>query len=104
MVLRKGKGTNLAKLDLESAYRIVPVHPQDCHLLGMKWDGEMYLDSALPFGLRFAQIIFTALADGLLWIMINQGMHYLDDYLLFGDPGTSECADALKLALGLCER
>ena len=108
MVLRKGKGTNLAKLDLESAYRIVPVHPQDRHLLGMKWDGEVYLDSALPFGLRSALIIFTALADGLLWIMINQGiravLHYLDDYLLLGDPGTSECADALQLALRLCER
>ena len=81
---------------------------QDRHLLGMKWDGEVYLDSALLFGLRSAPIIFTALANGLLWIMINQGiravLHYLDDYLLLGDPGTSECADALKLALRLCER
>ena len=60
---------------------------------------EVYLDSALPFGLRLASIIFMALADGLLRIMINQGikavLHYLDDYLLLGDPGTSECADAL---------
>ena len=40
--------------------------------------------------------------------MINQGiravLHYLDDYLFLGDPGTSECADALQLALRLCER
>jgi hypothetical protein len=107
VVIKKGKGTSLAKLDLESAYCIVPVHPQDCHLLGMKWDGEVYLDSVLPFGLRSVPIIFTVLADGLLWIMINQGiravLHYLDEYLLLGDPGTSECADALQLSLRLCE-
>ena len=54
LVLRKGKGTRLAKLDLQSAYWIVPVHPQDRHLLGMKWEGEVYLDSALPFSLRSA--------------------------------------------------
>ena len=108
VVLKKGKGTKLAKLDLESAYRMVPVHPQDRHLLGMRWDGEVYVDSALPFGLRSAPKIFTAVADGLLWIMINQGiravLHYLDDYLFMGDPGSEECADALHLALALCER
>ena len=45
-----------------------------------------------------------------MWIMIDQGiravLHYLDDYLLLfvGDPGTSECTDALQLALRLCKR
>ena len=108
MVLKKGRGTRLAKIDLESAYRIVPVHPQDRLLLGMRWEGKVYLDTALPFGLRSAPKIFTALADGLIWIMIKQGirsvLHYLDDYLFAGDPGTSECAEALQLALNLCER
>ena len=108
MVLQKGRGTLLAKLDLESAYRIVPVHPQDRHLLGMQFDGELYVDTALPFGLRSAPKIFTALADGLLWIMTRHGiqaaLHYLDDYIFFGTPDTSECAEALKLALQLCEQ
>ena len=40
----------MAKLDIRSAYRIVPVHPQDRHLLGMMWDGKLYVDVALPFG------------------------------------------------------
>ena len=46
--------TMLAKLDLQSPYRIIPVHPQDCHLLGMQFDGNLYVDTALPFGLRFS--------------------------------------------------
>ena len=40
--------------------------------------------------------------------MIDQGiraaLHYLHDYLFVGDSGMSECADALQLALRLCER
>lgn len=72
----------------ESAYRIIPVHPQDRHLLGMQFDGNLYVDMALPLGLRSAPKIFTALADGLLWIMtrhnIQAALHYLDDYIFFG--------------------
>ena len=30
-----GRGTMLVKMDLQDAYRIVPVHPQDYHLLGV---------------------------------------------------------------------
>ena len=38
-----GKGTILAKLDSESAYRNVPVHPEDRPLLGMEWEGQVLL-------------------------------------------------------------
>ena len=54
VILQKRQGTLLAKLDLESAYRIIPVHPQDRHLLGMQFDGKLYVDVVLPFGLRSA--------------------------------------------------
>lgn len=107
-IVKRGRGTLLAKVDLESAYRMVPVHPDDRHLLGMEWDKRLYVDTALPFGLRSAPKIFTALADGLLWIMASQGIreaiHYLDDYLLFGDPDTQECAEALRVMLSLCQQ
>lgn len=35
-VLHKGRR---AQLDIRSAYRIVPVHPEDRWLLGMMWEG-----------------------------------------------------------------
>ena len=35
-----GRGTQLAKLDIQDAYCIVPVHPSDCNLLGIHWNGE----------------------------------------------------------------
>ena len=46
-----GKGALLAKMDIESAYRIVPVHPEDRALLGVRWKGAVYVDAMLPFGL-----------------------------------------------------
>ena len=108
IIIHLGKGTVLAKLDLESAYRIIPVHPDDRLLLGVEWQGSWFVDTVLPFGLRSAPKIFTAMADGLLWIMAANGvasaLHYLDDYLFFGPPGTPDCKGALQLALSLCQR
>ena len=39
-----GQGCYLSKLDVEAAFRIVPVHPDDWHLLGMEWQGQYYFD------------------------------------------------------------
>ena len=51
-VLAVGPGTLLAKVDIESAYRLIPVLLQDRTLQGVKWKGAIYMDSMLPFGLR----------------------------------------------------
>ena len=47
-ILALGPGSLLAKIDIKSAFRLLPVHPADRHLLGMKWNGEVYLDCCLP--------------------------------------------------------
>ena len=53
----------MAKFDLKAAYWNVPVHPDDRWLLGMVWENQLFMDVALPFGLRSAPIIFSALAN-----------------------------------------
>ena len=40
-VNRLGCRTLLAKIDIERAYQIIPVHPEDRPLLGMCWNGEL---------------------------------------------------------------
>lgn len=98
-----GVGTQLVKLDIKDAYRIVPVHPADYHLLGIRWEGKIYIDRALPFGLRSAPKIFNAIADTLGWVFslsgIQHHLHYLDDFLLLGAPDSQEAAHALDIAL-----
>ena len=102
-----GKGTKLAKFVIASAYRVVPVSPDDRMLLGMLWRGMLYVDGALPFGLRSAPKLFTAVADGLLWVMgrhgVSNALHYLDDFLIMGPPHSKECEGALRTSLALCE-
>lgn len=101
-----GKGTLLAKMDLKSAYRTIPVHPDDRRLLCVKWNGETFIDGAHPFGLRSAPKIFTAVADTLMESSgaIPYVIHYLDDFLFFGPPNSLTCAASLEKAIELCNR
>ena len=39
-LVRLGPASLMAKMDVESAYRIVPVDPADRLLLGMRWQGR----------------------------------------------------------------
>ena len=107
-ILESGPGSLLAKIDIKSAYRIVPVHPEDRSLLGMMWDEGLYVDAVLPFGLRSAPKIFTALADALEWIIKREGVrtlfHYLDDFLIVATPYSRQCEEDLQRLLAIFDR
>jgi len=102
-----GRGTLLAKIDIKSAFRLLPVHPADRHLLAMKWNNQLYVDTCLPFGLRSAPKLFNILADLLSWILEHKGvspvMHYLDDFLTLGSPETPECLHNLQVITEVCQ-
>ena len=106
------RGGLLAKIDIESAYRLVPVHPLDRPLdrplQAVVWGGAMYVDLMLPFGLRSAPKIFSALTDGLEWYLRHLGVryvfHYLDDFLVVGPLASPECAEALTQLDSACAR
>ena len=74
----------------------------------MSWEGDLYVDTVLPFSLRSAPKIFSAIADTVEWIALRAGVskliHYLDDYLTMGKEGTAECSFNLNLLLELCKR
>ena len=108
-IMSLGPGALMAKFDVASAYRNVGIHPSDRPLLGMKWREHYFVDMALPFGLRSAPFIFTAIADMVEWILVhNYGVeflrHYLDDFLTLGPPSSSVCQNNLTTCVQLCER
>ena len=78
-IVHLGSHTMLAKVDIESAFRLVPVHPQDRPLLGVRWDDQLFIDPLK---------IFNAMADALHWYLGNRGVphifHYLDDFIFLG--------------------
>ena len=47
-----GPSAQMANCDAQAAYRNVPIHPSDRHLLGMRLHGNYSVDLVLPFGLR----------------------------------------------------
>jgi hypothetical protein len=103
IIVKLGSGTQLLKINIKSADGMVPIHPEDCHLLGMKWEEMVYIDAALSFGLRSVTKIFTAVADAIEWIVKRDGVehlhHYLDDFLILSEPNSEECAENLPKLL-----
>ncbi len=106
-LLSLAPGALMAKVDIKEAYRNIPVHPQDRFLLGMKWQGEILVDKVLPFGLRSAPIIFSAVADALQWIIqkkqVDHLFHYLDDFITVAPPQSDECQQNLAKILETCQ-
>ena len=106
-VVRLGRGALMAKVELKSAYRQVPVHPDDRWLLGMECRGQLLVDTALPFGLRSAPAIFSAVAEALAHMIRQKGVveldHYLDDFSIVGPPDSQQCAKDLETSLAMCE-
>jgi len=43
-IMSFGRGTLLAKFDVECTYHNVPAHSDDHYLLGMKWRGKYFID------------------------------------------------------------
>ena len=71
----------------------------------MEWEGAQFIEYiiVLPFGLRSAPKIFNAMVDALQWIIRSQGIkrvfHYLDGYIIVGEPGSSECEVGFRLLM-----
>ena len=105
-IMKYGRGTPMAKFDIESAYHNVPVHSDDQLLFGMKWRGEHFVDLALPFGLRSAPFIFSSIADLLEWILkynygVNFLLHSLDDFHTLGPPNSPICQNTIDTCVRL---
>ena len=107
-ITKLGRGALLVKIDIKNAYRIIPVHPHDHHLLGVQWEGHVYIDRALPFGLRSAPKLFTAFADAIGWSLLHWGspplIHYLDDFLFFLSPEATESMMALPRIVSILDQ
>ena len=89
----------MGKCDVHNAYRNVPIHPRDTSWLGLQWDEVVYVDTVLPFGLRSAPKIFTAVADAFHWVVLQAGMeymfHYVDDFITIASTN-KKCQEAMQ--------
>lgn len=64
-----GPGVLMAKTNIEKAFRILPVHPSDYELLGMKIENKFYYDIALPMGCSLSCKLFQEFSTAIHWIL-----------------------------------
>jgi hypothetical protein len=106
LIRRLGKDSYLAKTDIAEAFRIVPLHPSQYPLFGIKWQDKFFYDKCLPMGCRSSCRIFETLSNALQWMSntrlgIKSMSHILDDFLI-GEKEKSACQYSLNKFLALC--
>jgi hypothetical protein len=76
----------MAKTDVEKAFRLLPIHPDDQHLFVFHWNSLFYVDLALPMGCAASCNLFEVFSTALNWIAtVKLGIpmiHYLDDFFM----------------------
>ena len=102
-----------AKLDLKSAYRSVPIHPDDYKATGLAWQFEgdnsetILFDARLPFGSACGPSHFSRLSDAIKRMMQRKGhrgvINYIDDFLLVSAT-YAECDKALQTLISLVRK
>lgn len=102
-----GQGCYMAKTDIESAFRIIPIHPLDYQLLGFHFKGLFYYDRCLPMGASSSCSIFNCFSSALKWIAqsklaIHHIIHILDDFLIL-EKSKNKCGTDLRVFLDLCK-
>ena len=107
-ILQLQSGVYFAKTDIESAFRIIPVHPRDHWLLGFYWDGNYYYDKMLPMGLSTSCQVFEKFSTAIQWaaqnhLNIKHMVHILDDFLII-PPSYQSCSDALQKFQIMCQK
>ncbi|KAM9324440.1 uncharacterized protein PAF06_000477 [Gastrophryne carolinensis] len=96
LVREAGPGARMAKTDIESAFRLLPVHPDSLYLLGCFFEGGYYVDRCLPMGCSISCAYFEAFSSFLEWVVkeragVGSVTHYLDDFLCVGPADTGIC-------------
>jgi hypothetical protein len=104
-------GSFLCTLDLQWAYRSIPIKPEERTLTGLSWQFDQgsttYLaDCRLPFGARKSPAIFNRITQSIQRMMIKRGFNvscYLDDFLIH-EPTKEKCQTALNTLISLLRK
>ena len=102
----------LAKSEMSSAFRHVPLNKGQWHLLVMKATHPVtkklyfFVDKCLPFGSSISCAIFQAVSDAIAYLVEfrtkKPNVNYLDDYL-FAAALKSACDSQVQVFLHKCE-
>ena len=109
MVQDMGHACLLGKLDIKSAYRLLPVSPAEFDQLGFMFDDKFYFDKAMPFGCSISCASWEKVSTFLEAIAKQQSpvgdlKHYVDDFLFAGEAGTDNCLIIMEKFIFCCDQ
>ena len=94
IIIDKGPGCLLFKVDLANAYKQIFIDPKDYNLLGFRWRDGIFLELAFPFGLRSSALNCQRLTSAVAYLYkCQQGttlINYLDDLGSAEDPACAQ--------------
>jgi hypothetical protein len=103
----------MAKVDLQSAFRSVGIHPVDYEATGLKWrfpgnrKATFLQDRRLPFGCRASVEVFHSLSKAVKKMVSARGVQavscLLDDFAVAG-PSFESCDRALGILIDILRR
>lgn len=101
MVQDLGQHCLLFKMDIRSAFRLMPVAVSDFDQLGFKFGGKYYFDKCLPFGCSVSCKTWEIFATFLEFLVRKKAgskhlLHYLDDFLGGGKKGSGDCQHLMQ--------
>ena len=113
LLMQEGKGCFMTKSDMKSAFRNLPIRPQDWGWLVMMCkhprNGKKYyfIDKALPFGSSFSCCHFQRFSDDVEAILRHRTQkksnNYLDDFLMIAML-QSMCDWIVEQFLDICKQ
>lgn len=89
-VAKAPPGSIAATLDVDAAYRQMPIRPSDQPHIVVFWDGQFWVDHCVPFGATSSNGIFGRCGDAMALIYIRLGFglvfKWVDDFLFIQYP------------------
>lgn len=109
MIRMLSPGSFLASIDLEDAYLLLPIHPEDRKYLRFRFRNQLFQFTVLPFGLASAPYIFTKILKPVVYSLRRRekgflSVVYLDDFLIIAqsyDQCTANVSTPLNLLSAL---
>lgn len=109
IVEKLGQNALIAKMDIKSAFRLLPVYPGDFNLLGFKIDSDYFIDKCMPMGCSISCSTFETFSTFLHWLTTKESNsenldHYLDDFFFAGTANSNDCQSLMTTFVNICNK
>ena len=106
LILSLPPGSLAATFDISTVHYFTPVRPDQQHHLCIFWDGFVYVDQAVMFGLASSTSVFGSIADMLLAIYKAAGftpiLKWVDDFFVIRLPNQTWTEQEFMDLTGYC--